>query len=259
MKKLDESKLLGWQTYYSEVNGYPASFHVNMSFFRHLRNKEVSDSSDVFRLIVPNTHGDFEQIPEDPLIKLMLNNIDNIYYVGSWYSNDVMEAYFYCKEDTATAISMLLIEQDPQNLYKVKNQFDPTWSIFFDFLIPSELEVKINSTEMQINQLREQDMLDKVSMVEHHFYFFDKKSMMQFLHLLSLEEKSCNFILLQHSSSTITISNNEEAYLVKASQKVDLNNEQIYATVRYLHNLADEHQGQYLGWDHQPVDKSHYH
>lgn len=238
-----------WQHYRTNVNGNEALFSVNLSYV----DEQRMDASTVVQFELPfeaesdglPSESNFKRFIRD-LIKVtsLINSLEDVSYVGYWLCKGVAQVYFYCTyEDKSELVAIL----EHANCQKIKAQLDPTWDIYFDFLIPSPLEIKMTATEEMLSILRQHgEELDKAYKIDHRFYFYQEQDMQEFLEYVAEQDK--DFLSLQHSNMPVPVRENENAYLVKVEQEVNLEENIIFDTVEFFEQTSQEFQGRYLGW-----------
>lgn len=249
-----------WQHYRTQVNGNNALISVDL---RYVEEQKV-DAVHIVQFSVPFPAGEDGLPTEETFRKLvkrllkigaLTEALERVYYVGYWLCQGQMQVYFYTTEQGKLPFLEILHQLD---LEKIKVQLDPNWDIYFDFLTPSALEIKMTATEEMLSVLRQNgEMLDRTYLVDHRFYFYEERDMQQFLHYVSEQEQS--FLSLQHSAIPVPVENNENAYLVKVEQEVNLEENVIFDTVAFFEQASVDFQGRYLGWKVQDnVVKSKY-
>ncbi len=241
-----------WQHYRTNVNGDEALFSVNLSYI----DEQKIDASTVVQMILP-FEAEKDGLPSEKnfqlfiksLVKItsLINSLNSIYYVGYWLSKGKAKVYFYCTSEEKQALIELLEHAGVENL---KAQFDPAWDIYFDFLLPSSLEIKMTATEEMLSTLRQYGKeLNKAYTIDHRFYFYQEQDMLQFLEYVAEQDK--DFLSLQHSNMPVPVRDNEKAYLVKVEQEVNLDENLIFDTVEFFEQTSQDFQGRYLGWHPQ--------
>ncbi len=245
-----------WQRYHSTINGKEAVISVNLEFFN---NKQIDESLVVEYTYayehmpngLPTAEGLRNFIQDSGKVSAMLCSLIPAKYVGYWLCDGKGKIYFYLDDMYEIAINEILINTlkiDPSNL---KLQHDPGWDIYFDFLLPTAVEIKTTVTEETLDILRQHgEDLTREFRVDHRFYFYTEMEMQGFLESVAENEKY-QFISLQHSSVAMPVPGEDDAYLVKLEQDVHLHNDEILSTVAFLESEAEMFNGRYLGWQAQ--------
>ena len=141
--------MANWQNYRSQVNGMPAVFSANIENLDVYHGKHLSK---VVQFTVPY-QGDEDGLPnEDEYEKLInrlfkilaqLTALPNVFFAGHFICNHQAKMHFYCEHDS-------LLKETLQQLdfvSEINVQDDPNWDTYFDFLLASPLEMKLNATE----------------------------------------------------------------------------------------------------------------
>ena len=137
-------------------------------------------------------------------------------------------------------------------------QDDPQWDTYFDFLLPSPLEMKLNTTEEIIDMLvqHRRNLADNYT-IEHTFQFPEENMMFQFMEEVNLGDTSFN--TMSYSNTPVTITNEDDSkesfYIVKIEQELTLDTEDIFNYVEQFENLAEKFSGEYNGWESDTINR----
>lgn len=243
--------MANWQNYRSMVNDMPAVFTANIENIDQFHGKNCNK---IVQFAI-NYEGDESGLPSEGEYDKLINRIfkilaqltalPNVFFAGHFICNGQAKMHFYCEH------SEMLLETLSQIDFveEVSVQDDPNWDTYFDFLLASPLEIKINATEELIGLLQSKgrDLADTY-LVEHSFHFDEEQKMFSFMDELSLGDYS--FATLQYSAQPIQFNEDDEPYyLVKLEQELSLDNGEIFEQVERFEKLAQQFMGDYIGWE----------
>lgn len=242
-----------WQNYRSMIQDHLAVFSVNMDLMDML---DLPDSEEILILQFslpyhPQSNGlpSFDEYQKflAQMLKILtqFNATHNTFYAGHVLSNGSAQMYFYGNNKQ----SLLEVLQN----FEVENiqiQADPEWAIYFDFLLPTPLEIKVNATEEMLETLSHNGYdLSDTYIIEHTLLFKTEEEMMRFMDKVNLN-LGISFDI-QYSAKPLKIEETEEAqYMVKLTHEIALDNADIYMTMDKLEAeiLNHRYQAQYEGW-----------
>ncbi|AAU37656.1 MULTISPECIES: TIGR01619 family protein [Basfia] len=241
-----------WQTYRTLVNDHIAIFSANLAIFEQF-SSEAAKLSKVVQFSIGYC-ADENGLPQAEEHQLLFRNIlraltnlsalSDTLYAGHIVSNGKAKLYFYTN-DTDAFIQVLngLGYTDDLDI-----QDDPNWDIYFDFLLPSPLESKMNATEEILDLLvrNGRDLAD-IFLVEHTFYFEDKENLLEFIESAELDDVSFN--ALKYTDEPVPVNDEEMLYMAKIEQELTLNNNEIFTLVEKFEHLAHQYFGEYVGWE----------
>lgn len=243
--------MANWQNYRSMVNDMPAVFTANIENIDQFHGKNCNK---IVQFAI-NYDGDDSGLPSEGEYDKLINRIfkilaqltalPNVFFAGHFICNGQAKIHFYCEH------SEILLETLSQIDFveEVSVQDDPNWDTYFDFLLASPLEIKINATEelLGLLQSKGRDLADTY-LVEHSFHFDEEQKMFSFMDELSLGDYS--FSTLQYSAQPIQFNEDDEPYyLVKMEQELSLDNGEIFEQVERFEKLAQQFMGDYIGWE----------
>lgn len=243
--------MANWQNYRSMVNDMPAVFTANIENIDQFHGKNCNK---IVQFAI-NYEGDESGLPSEGEYDKLINRIfkilaqltalPNVFFAGHFICNGQAKMHFYCEH------SEILLETLSQIDFveEVSVQDDPNWDTYFDFLLASPLEIKINATEelLGLLQSKGRDLADTY-LVEHSFHFDEEQKMFSFMDELSLGDYS--FSTLQYSAQPIQFNEDDEPYyLVKMEQELSLDNGEIFEQVERFEKLAQQFMGDYIGWE----------
>lgn len=243
--------MANWQNYRSMVNDMPAVFTANIENIDQFHGKNCNK---IVQFAI-NYDGDESGLPSEGEYDKLINRIfkilaqltalPNVFFAGHFICKGQAKMHFYCEH------SEILFETLSQVDFveEVSVQDDPNWDTYFDFLLASPLEIKINATEelLSLLQSKGRDLADSY-LVEHSFHFDEEQKMFSFMDELSLGDYS--FSTLQYSAQPIQFNEDDEPYyLVKMEQELSLDNGEIFEQVERFEKLAQQFMGDYIGWE----------
>lgn len=242
-----------WQNYRSKINDKDAIFAVNLNIIEHFQPAMKADK--IIQFSVPYEHAKGNGLPSNENYQSLLETIFKIssllsstadsYYAGYLFTDNKAKLYCY----TANPEYILEILQQFSFVEDISIQEDPYWDTYFDFLLPSPLEMKLHGTQEVLDMLSHNGRcLDDSYHLAHTLYFPEEQNMNTFIEYLA-NNNDINFSTLQHSASAVTINNDEQVYIVKLDQDISLNSDEIFDTVKQLEKLATQYCGTYVGWE----------
>ena len=178
-------------------------------------------------------------------ILAQLTALPNVFFAGHFICNHQAKMHFYCEHDA-------LLKETLQQLdfvSEINVQDDPNWDTYFDFLLASPLEMKLNATEEILSMLNSKGRnLSDTYLIEHTFHFDEEEKMFPFMDELTLGKVSFN--TLKYSSQAIQTEEDEQPYfMVKLEQELSLDSNEIFDWVERFEKLAMEFSGDYIGWE----------
>ena len=250
-----------WQSYRTLINGNVSFCTVNLDIVERFSpdsyNKIVQVSmpyeSDEKGMPTLEVH---ERITLD-LFRLLVqsSSLSEVIYAGHISGDGHLQVYYYC-DDSEPLFDML--SQFKDCVDKIDVQDDPQWDTYFDFLLPSPLEMKLNATEEIIDMLvqHRRNLADNYT-IEHTFQFPEENMMFQFMEEVNLGDTSFN--TMSYSNTPVTITNEDDSkesfYIVKIEQELTLDTEDIFNYVEQFENLAEKFSGEYNGWESDTINR----
>lgn len=244
--------MANWQNYRSNVNGMPAVFTANIEDIDQFHGKNCNK---IVQFSIRYATDDETGLPSEEEYDKLINRIfktlaqltalPNVFFAGHFICGGVTKMHFYCEYEA------ILLEtlQQIDFIEEINVQEDPNWDTYFDFLLASPLEVKMNATEELLGLLQSKGRdLGDTYLVEHSFHFDEEEKMFPFMDEISLGDYSFN--TLQYSAQAIQFNDDDEPYfLVKLEQELTLDNGEIFEMVEKFEKLATEFMGEYIGWE----------
>ncbi|MGC7559543.1 TIGR01619 family protein [Pasteurella sp. PK-2025] len=245
-----------WQTYRSMVNNALAIFSINLDILKKFPSETMHK---VVQCALPYQM-DENGLPDSQHYQDLMNQVFKILvqvgalpstlYAGHVFSLGHVQLYFYCQNPQPVLDVLKQFEQ----IQQTSVQDDPNWDTYFDFLLPSPLEVKINATEEVLDMLRQsgRDLADTF-LIEHNFHFEDEDSMYRFMEHMNLQ--SIDFVAIKYSHSPIMLEEDEPIYMVKIEQELALNTLDIFQHVETFEQIASQLGGEYMGWECDSINQ----
>ena len=249
-----------WQNYRTLINGNMASCTVNLDIFEQFTpdkyNKivQVSLPYEADENTMPTLDEHHRVVKELFKILVQASALPELLYAGHIFTEGHLKLYFYCDETTAL---FGVLDQFKEDIEEITVQEDPNWDTYFDFLLPSPLEMKLNMTEEILSMLLQngRDLADTY-LVEHTFHFAEEPQMFQFMEEVNLSDLSYNTI--SYSSAPMIFEDeddNEGLYIAKIEQEMTLDNEDIFRYVEQFERLAEKFSGEYVGWESDTISQ----
>lgn len=240
-----------WQTYRSTLNDQVAVFSANLSLFEQFPNVKLTH---VVQFSLPYDCDDNTGLPNEEeyhtLIQqtfkalTQLSALPDTLYAGNIMSGGKSKLYFYTHDTEA----FLAVLNQIDKVGDVEIQQDADWDLYFDFLLPSPLEMKINATEEILEMLTQNNRsLSDTYAVEHRFHFDDQDNLQAFIEKMRLSDVPFNQI--KYTDELVQVNDEEMMYMAKLSQEIKLDSQDIFKFVEYFEQLANQLSGEYIGWE----------
>ena len=239
-----------WQTYRSTLNDKIAVFSANLSLFEQFPNAKITQ---VVQFSLPYETDDSTGLPNaDEYQRLIthtfkaltqLSALPDTLYAGNIMSDCKSMLYFYTHDSDA----VLAVLKEIDDVMDIEIQRDPEWDLYFDFLLPSPLEMKINATEEILEMLSHNNRpLSDTYAVEHRFHFEDKDNLQAFIEKMRLSDIPFNQI--KYTDEPIQVNDEDMMYMAKVEQEITLDTQDIFQFVEQFEHLANQLSGEYVGW-----------
>lgn len=239
-----------WQHYRSHIADKWAFFSVNAELLQKFPSEKLHYVVQFSLSATVEESKDFEpnrypEIISDILkISVQLYALPNVLYAGHIFSDAKVQLYFYCQDPD------LFIEHLKQftQVENVLRQYDPNWEIYFDFLLPSPLEMKLNATDDILLMLEQQGRdLNQSYLLEHIFNFESEADMYRFVDHINLQ--NLDISSLRYSEIPLPVGDLGEFYVVKLMQETQLSGGALFTLVENFEELALQFSGEYIGWE----------
>lgn len=240
-----------WQTYRSTLNDNVAVFSANLNLFEQFPNAKLTH---VVQFSLPYETDDASGLPNaDEYQNLLthtfkaltqLSALPDTIYAGNIMSAGKSKLYFYTHDTNALLDVLSQLEQ----VDDVEIQQDTDWDLYFDFLLPSPLEMKINATEEILEMLVQNNRtLSDTYIVEHRFHFEDKEHLQNFIEKMRLIDVPFNII--KYTDEPVAVNDEEIMFMAKLEQEITLDTQDIFKFVEQFERLAIQCSGEYIGWE----------
>lgn len=240
-----------WQNYRSVLNDKLAIFSVNLEV---LHQFPLSKSHHIIQFKFPYAMLDENELPDPSFYQTLMRQIVKLWtqlsvlpdtlYAGHVLSAGHAQLYFYC-DNTEPFLEVL---KQFEEISAIEIQYDPHWDIYFDFLLPSPLEMKIHATEEVLELLTKNGRdLAALYTIEHSFRFEEEANMFAFMDYLHAQ--SITLVSTQYSQLPVMLEEDEPVYLVRLEQELSLDNSQIFNYVEQFEDIANQFSGEYAGWE----------
>ena len=238
-----------WDFYPCTVDDAPASIFVNFWFER----RAPLDGADtlcwiLIQMLDAGDHGmgsrdGAQQLGpiEDAIVEQLKR--EGIFNVGRLRNHGRWQLTFYGPLDAEDAFRVVAEKRVAGRAFEVGSKLDPNWSYYHDFLLPNAERRRWIADHHVIEALeREGDPLTKRRRVDHWIYF-------------PLAEQRDRFIAacknggfeMQDGPAPAGPADPPFCAMIYREESVQL--EDIHAVVMSLHRLAEQHGGEYDGWE----------
>ncbi|WP_233141746.1 TIGR01619 family protein [Aggregatibacter actinomycetemcomitans] len=251
-----------WQNYRTLINGKIASCTVNLDIFeafspqKYNKVVQVSLPYEPDENAMPTLDEHHRVITELFKILIQVSALSDVLYAGHIIGDGHLQLHFYCDKPTAL---FDVLDQFKEHIDHTGVQDDPNWDTYFDFLLPSPLEMKLNVTEEILGMLLQngRNLADNY-LIEHTFQFADEQLMYQFMEETNLSD--IYFNTMSYSNAPIIFSASDEEdkesfYIVKIEQEMSLDTDEIFAYVEQFERLAEKFSGEYVGWESDTINQ----
>ncbi|MBE2896166.1 TIGR01619 family protein [Pasteurellaceae bacterium HPA106] len=241
-----------WDSYRTLINEQEAFVMVNIGVVQHLDEMRLQyalsfslpfdatmDGQNVFESQWQcEAHLDNLSQTLLPLIAL-----SNTILVGFIIIGHKTTVYFYSDDPEQFKTCL-----DSQHCQDFSVQHDPHCDIYFDFLLPSPLEMKINATAQTLESLSQEGAnLDLPHPITHKFQFDNADKMQEFIDYCMKEFGALDI----HYTQEPVQENDETYYLVILQHDLVLRDDAIFEFVKTFDNSANQFEGEYNGWECQ--------
>ncbi|MBV7387532.1 TIGR01619 family protein [Pasteurellaceae bacterium TAE3-ERU1] len=170
--------------------------------------------------------------------------------VGFIVMGNTVTAYFYTRD--VALFKSIFSTLDYQDLIV---QHDPECDIYYDFLLPSALEMKFNATALTLDSLSQDGInLAEAHLITHKFRFDEADKMQAFV-----DHGMREFGAIEIRYTQEPVQDGESAFfIVELQHELVLSDDSIFDFVKAFDTAANQFEGDYLGWECQ-VPKRHSH
>lgn len=238
-----------WNFYFIEKNGQPASIYLDLNLTQLAPIKGEKYLIDfTLQLQNPDENGLPTSAEEDTIFEIedaFMEKIEENCIFAGRITTEGQRKYFFYTADFQTVIDSITesMEKFPDYDYEIKTSEDKKWETYFEELYPDPLNLQlILNRSVLDNLLQHGDTLEKSRNVRHWIYFETEKDREKFAKVIEKE----GFTL-----KNLKKENDEYGLMIERIDHIDP--ESIDQLVVDLWDLANEHQGDYDGWETEVV------
>ncbi|MBE2893693.1 TIGR01619 family protein [Spirabiliibacterium falconis] len=241
-----------WDSYRTLINEQEAFVMVNIGVVQQLDEMHLPYALSFSLPFDANIHGqnlvDSQWQCESYLDQLSqtllpLVGLTQTVLVGFIIIGNKTTVYFYSNDPDRFQDSL-----NYQHCQDFTVQRDPNCDIYFDFLLPSPLEMKINATAQTLESLSQEGAnLDLPHPITHKFQFESAEKMQDFIDYCM---KEFGFIDIRYTQDPVQ-EEDEAYYLVMLQHDLVLSDDTIFEFVKTFDKSADQFEGEYNGWECQ--------
>lgn len=245
-----------WKNYRTLINDHLAIISVNMEIledFPAIKPAKVAHFSHAYEADENGLpRAEQQEAVFHHIVKSLsqLCALPDVRYAGHIISNGKVQIYFYIADSERfieTATQLVSPEE-------IIIQEDPEWDIYFEFLLPSSLEMKISMTEEMLDTMAGNGIdLGLLHTVEHRFHFHQREDMDEFIEQCGLKQVS--FTTIKYTDAPVQLDDMENSlYLLKLAQEIRLDNQDIFNAVELFEEMSGEYHAEYIGWEYVDFD-----
>lgn len=243
-----------WQTYCTSLKNQEALITVNLEIAEKL---DANQHQYVVHFLIPQTHisTDFNKNTQQYLEQLSqtllpLMAISDSLFAGYIIAEKNITLYFYAKE--VEHFKAILRQMDFIPFENIYSQADPNYDLYYDFLLPSELDMKLNATKETLDiLLQEGEDLSKPHKVTHKFQFENKEFMEEFIDFFAQQISYS----IRYTDKPVQY-DNDFFYLVTLEHNIALDDSTIFNLVEQFESQAANYHAEYNGWECQMLTLS---
>ena len=240
-----------WDFYFTNIDEKPASIGLNLALHD---TTPLADKAQCFWIILPLQQSDSLGFPlekENEILNKLENELEiflqiksQTIYAGRTTSSGERHFYFYTHSiDSADIFIEDFFKNYPQYTYKLGQRYDEKWTVYFDFLYPSQLDLQLIYNHRIVEALTENGDNPAIPRhIDHWLNFEKKKDMNDFIK--SLEGKS-----FSAEKNSIDKTNKTHPFTLLISQESKTDLKTIDNSVIQLFELAEKFKGIYGGWE----------
>jgi uncharacterized protein (TIGR01619 family) len=240
-----------WDFYFTNIDDKPASVGLNLALHD---TAPFADKTYCLWIILKFQENDSLGFPlekenetlnklEDEL-ETFLHTKSQTIYAGRTTGKGERYFYFYSKSiDSVDVLIEEFFKNYSQYKYKLGQRYDENWTLYFEFLYPSPLDLQLIYNHRIVEALAENgDNPELPHHIDHWLNFEKKKDLNDFIKALEGGE-----IVVEKTTIDKTQKTHPITLQVSEENKTDL--ETIDNSVLQLFELAEKHNGIYGGWE----------
>ena len=241
-----------WKNYRTLINDHLAIISVNMEILEDFPSVKLFKIAHFSYDYVADENGlptaDQQDVVFHHIIKSLsqICALPDVRYAGHIISNGKVQIYFYIADaDRFIETARQLVSPE-----QIVIQDDPEWDIYFEFLLPSSLEMKFSMAEEILTEMVENGAdLSRLYTIEHRFHFNSRDEMEEFIEQCGLRQLS--FTAIKYTDAPVQLDDMENSlYLLKLEQEIQLDNQDIFNTLELLDEMCNEYHAEYIGWEY---------
>lgn len=240
-----------WDFYFTNIDDKPASVGLNLALHD---TAPLPDKTQCFWIILKFQQSDSLGFPmekenetlnklEDEL-EIFLQKKSNAIYAGRTTGKGERYFYFYSKSlDSVDVFIETFFKNYRQYKYKLGQRFDEKWTLYFDFLYPSPLDLQLIYNHRIVEALAENgDNSELPHHIDHRLNFKKKKDITAFIKAL----QGKNFTIEKNETDK---THKSHPYTLQISKESKTDLETLDNSVLQLFELAEKFNGIYGGWE----------
>ncbi|SMB85500.1 TIGR01619 family protein [Pasteurella testudinis DSM 23072] len=237
-----------WQTYRTSLKDQEAIITVNLEIAEKLDanlHPYVVHFSIPFPLPFDTAAAATQQAQIDRFSQtlLPLMAIGESLFTGYIISQDQVTLYFYTKD--SAHFHAVLQQMNLPYVGNIVSQNDPNCDLYYDFLLPSPLEMKLNATAETLALLQhEGEDLSQPHQITHKFQFENWELMNDFIDYYAQQ----SLFDIKYTERPVQY-DGEAFYLVTLQHEAGLDDEAIFNLVEEFEQQAENYHGEYNGWE----------
>lgn len=250
-----------WETYRTLINDQEAVVMFNAALMMTLDQLDLPYAMS-FSMPFENSADDTSSLDNEAKCEAHLQKLAQILIplIGMSHTSmagfivigNAVTAYFYTRD-----VEIFKSIFETLNYQDLLVQHDPNCDIYYDFLLPSALEMKFNATALTLDSLSQDGInLSEPNVVTHKFKFDVIEKMQDFIDYCMRE-----FGMLEIRYTQEPVQDNDDTYfIVELQHELVLSDDSIFDFVNAFDSAANHYDGEYLGWECQvPKRQNHLH
>jgi uncharacterized protein (TIGR01619 family) len=240
-----------WEVYFCQIENKPAFIGVDLNL---QAIAPFESQSKVIEITVPLVSPGADGFPseseweplgeiEDALADVMISDLEAV-FVGKTLNNGLRKFYFYAEKILLVNHYLSSItEKFPDYNFEAESWEDPEWETYLEFLFPEPEDLQRIRNSKVLRHLEENGDNPAISRpVSHFIYFKDEVSREKYWTGISTQG-------YQKVEEGFDPALGETPYKLQVSKEVTTQEETINEAVLSLWNLAQQHDGDYDGWE----------
>lgn len=239
-----------WNFYFTQIDNHIASIYLDLGLTQIAPVKEKKYLIDfTLQLQNPDENGLSTSEESNVLFEIEDKIMEKIEGEKCIFSGRITtngyRKYFLYTDDFQAVIDSITedMENSPDYDYEIKTTEDENWKTYLEELYPDPLNLKLIFNRAVVESLQKHgDTLEKPRNTRHWIYFENEKDREKFAKVVEKEG---------FQVKNLKKENDEYGLMIERSDYVD--SQSIDKLVVDLWHLADDHKGDYDGWETQVV------